>query len=80
MITALAGRGPAASCVVMCVALTAMAWWSEPAAAAWVQAVVFVCAALWSELAGCGRGRRPGLSAVLHGFTRTRAGDPARSA
>ena len=61
-----AGRVPAVSCVVMCAALTAMTWWSEPAVAAWVQAAVFGCAALWSVLAGSGRVRRPGLPAVLH--------------
>ena len=63
-----AGREPGVSCVLMCVALTAMTWWSEPAAAAWIQAAAFGCAALWSGLAGVGRGRRPGLSAILHGL------------
>jgi hypothetical protein len=64
-----AGREPAVFCVVMCTALTAMTWWSEPAAAAWVQAAVFGCAALWFRLvslAGSGKVRRPGLPAVLH--------------
>jgi len=64
-----AGRVPAVSCVVMCAALTAMTWWSEPAVAAWVQAAVFGCAALGFglvSLAGSGRVRRPGLPAVLH--------------
>jgi hypothetical protein len=63
-----AGRVPAVSCVVMCAALTAMTWQSEPAAAAWAQAAVFGCAALWSglaSLAGPGRVRRPDLPAVL---------------
>src|SRR6266516_5289379 len=66
---AAAGRVPAVFCVVMCAALIAMTWRSEPAAAAWVQASVFGCAALWSglvSLAGSGRVRRPGLPAVLH--------------
>jgi Domain of unknown function (DUF5134) len=62
-----AGREPAVSCVLMCAALTAMTWWSEPAAA-WIQAAAFGGAALWSGLANSGRGRRPGLSAVLHGL------------
>jgi len=64
-----AGRVPAVFCVVMCAALTAMTWWSEPAVAAWVQAAVFGCAALGFglvSLAGSGRVRRPGLPAVLH--------------
>lgn len=64
-----AGRVPAVSCAVMCAALIAMTWWSEPAAAAWAQAAVFGCAALWSwraSLAGTGRTRRPGLPAALH--------------
>jgi hypothetical protein len=46
-----AGPVPVVSCVVMCAALTAMTWRSEPAAAAWAQAAVFGCAALWSALA-----------------------------
>jgi hypothetical protein len=56
-------------CVVMCAALTAMTWRPEPAAAAWAQAAAFGCAALWSGLASPGnpgRGRRPGLPALLH--------------
>ena len=64
-----AGPVPVVSCVVMCAALTAMTWRSEPAAAAWAQAAVFGCAALWSALdglAGPGRTRRPGLPAALH--------------
>ena len=64
-----AGRVPAVFCVVMCAALIAMTWRSEPAAAAWVQALVFGCAALWSglvSLAGSGRVRRPGLPALLY--------------
>src|SRR6266487_2538474 len=66
---AAAGRVPAVFCVVMCAALIAMTWRSEPAAAAWVQAAVFGCAALWfglASLAGAGRVRRPGLPALLH--------------
>ena len=66
---AAAGRVPAVFCVVMCAALIAMTWRSEPAAAAWVQAAVFGCAALWSglaSLAGADRTRRPGLPALLH--------------
>lgn len=65
---AAAGREPAVTCVVMCAALTAMTWWSEPSAAAWAQAAVFGCAALWSWRGGSGRDRRPGLFAVLHGL------------
>jgi hypothetical protein len=64
-----AGRVPAVFCVVVCAALIAMTWRSEPAAAAWVQAAAFGCAALWFglvSLAGAGRVRRPGLPAVLH--------------
>ncbi|HEU5391930.1 MAG TPA: DUF5134 domain-containing protein [Streptosporangiaceae bacterium] len=64
-----AGRVPAMSCLLMCAALTAMTWWSEPAAAAWPQAAVFGCAALWSGravLADSGRARHAGLPAVLH--------------
>jgi hypothetical protein len=64
-----AARVPAVFCVVMCAALIAMTWWSEPAAAAWTQAAVFGCAALWFglvSLAGSGQVRRPGLPALLH--------------
>jgi len=66
---AAAGRVPAVFCVVMCAALIAMTWRSEPAAAAWVQAAVFGCAALWSglaSLAAAGQARRPGLPPLLH--------------
>ena len=59
-----AGRVPAVSCVVMCAALTAMTWRSEPAAATWLQAALFGCTALWfglASLAGSGRVRRPSL-------------------
>ena len=63
-----ARRQPAVSCMVMCTALTAMTWWSEPAAAEWVQAAAFGGAALWPGLGRSGRGRRPGLPAVLHGL------------
>ncbi len=41
-------------CLVMCAALTAMTWRSEPAAAAWVQVAVFGCAAPWFVLASLG--------------------------
>jgi hypothetical protein len=34
-------------CGVMCAALIAMAWWSEPTAATWLQAALFACAVVW---------------------------------
>jgi len=43
-----AGRQPAVSCVVMCAALTAMTWWSEPAGGT-------------AGIAGCRRRRLPVL-------------------
>jgi hypothetical protein len=67
-----ADRVPAALCPVMCVALTAMAWWSEPAPAAWFQAALFGCAALWfvlSSLRGSGRLPRLGLAGLHHPLT-----------
>ena len=63
------GRVPAVFCMVMCAALTAMIWRSEPAAAAWVKASVFGCVALGfglASLAGSGRVWRPSLPALLH--------------
>jgi hypothetical protein len=65
-------RVSAVFCAVMCAALIVMTWRSEPAAATWLQAALFGCAALWFGLAspaGSGRGRRPGLPAVLHALT-----------
>jgi hypothetical protein len=50
LLTAVADQVPAALCPVMCVALTAMTWRSEPVAAAWFQAALFGCAALWFVL------------------------------
>lgn len=77
---ALPRRGPAGTtrpadqisavfCAAMCAALTAMTWRPEPAAASWLQAALFGCAALGFGLtsrAGHGRGRQPGLPALLH--------------
>jgi Domain of unknown function (DUF5134) len=57
-----ADRVSAVLCPVMCAALIAMTWRSEPAAATWSQAALFGCAALWfvlSSLPGSGRPRRP---------------------
>jgi hypothetical protein len=56
----------------MCVALTAMTWWSEPAPAAWFQAALFGCAALWfvlSSLRSSGRLPRLGLTGLHHALT-----------
>jgi hypothetical protein len=67
-----ADQVPAALCSVMCVALIAMTWWSEPAPAAWFQAALFGCAALWFVLAsmhGSGRLPRLGLSGLHHALT-----------
>ena len=64
-----ADRVPAALCLVMCVALTAMTWWSEPAPAAWFQAALFGCAALWfvlRSLRGSARPPRLGLTGLHH--------------
>jgi hypothetical protein len=69
-----AGRVPAVFCVVICAALTAMTWQSEPAAAAWAQAALLGCAALWPGLASLvGPGARPssGFNAMMRVTTRT---------
>jgi Domain of unknown function (DUF5134) len=50
-------RPAAAFCVLMCAALIAMTWRTEPAVATWVQVAGFGCAALWFVVAG-----RTGLS------------------
>jgi hypothetical protein len=58
-------------CGVMCAALIAMTWRSEPAAARWLQAALFGSAALWfglASMAGSGKVRRRSLPAVLHGL------------
>ena len=43
-------KGLECLCSVMCAALIAMTWRSEPAAATWLQAALFGCAALWFGL------------------------------
>ena len=60
-------RVAAVLCPVMCAALIAMTWRSEPAAAKWVQVAAFGCAALWFALAslpGPGPVRRSGLTSL----------------
>lgn len=67
-----ADRVSAALCLVMCAALIAMTWRSEPAAAAWFQAALFGCAALWFVLAtlpGSGRPPRLGLTGLHQALT-----------
>lgn len=67
-----ADRVSAVLCPVMCVALIAMTWWSEPAGAAWFQAALFGCAALWFVLPGLHGSdwpRRPGLAGLHHVLT-----------
>jgi hypothetical protein len=67
-----ADRFNAVLCPVMCVALTAMTWRSEPAPATWFQAALFGCAALWFVLASLhssGRLPRLGLSGLHHALT-----------
>jgi hypothetical protein len=55
-----AARHMAAFCAVMCAALIAMTWRSEPAAATWLQASAFGCAALWCAVPSrVGPGRMP---------------------
>jgi Domain of unknown function (DUF5134) len=51
-------RVAAAFRVLMCAALTAMTWRSEPAPARWLQSALFGCAVIWFGLASPGQTAR----------------------